>query len=102
MRITFIAPFRVGELHRGQIVHDSDVNEALGVLHDAEDGLEVLSPASCTQGWRGTLSEMGNRCDAFYVCKELTVKTHLRQVSYGWYHKNIKILQTDRPWTACC
>lgn len=45
------------ELHGGQVVHDSDVDEALGILHDTEDGLEVLSPAGCTEGWRGTLTE---------------------------------------------
>lgn len=45
------------ELHGGQVVHDSYVDEALGILHDTEDGLEVLSPASWTEGWRGTLTE---------------------------------------------
>lgn len=50
-------PSGMGELHGGQVVHDSDVDEAVGVVHDAEDGLEVLSPASCTEGWRGTLTE---------------------------------------------
>lgn len=45
------------ELHGGQVVHDSDVDETLGIVHDAEDGLEVLSPASCTEGWRRTLTE---------------------------------------------
>lgn len=45
------------ELHGGKVVHDSNVDEALGILHDTEDGLEVLSPASWTEGWRGTLTE---------------------------------------------
>lgn len=57
-----LVPFRVRELHGGEVVHDGDVNEAPGVLHDAEDGLEVLSPASCTERWRGALSERGSRC----------------------------------------
>lgn len=51
------APFGMWELHGGQVVHDSDVDEALGVLHDTEDGLKVWGPASCTEGWRGTLTE---------------------------------------------
>lgn len=53
------APFVVGELHGGQVVHHRDVDEAVGVLHHAEDGLEVRSPASCTQGRRRTLTKGG-------------------------------------------
>lgn len=49
-------PFRMWELHGGKVAHDSNVDEALGILHDAEDGLEVLSPACCTERWRGTLT----------------------------------------------
>lgn len=61
-------PFSLCELHGGQVVHDCDVDEALGILHDTEDGLEILSPASCTEGWWGTLTEWAetteieNRC----------------------------------------
>lgn len=63
------------ELHRGQVVHDGDVNEAPGILHDAEDGLEVLSPASCTEGRGGTLSEMGKQmCSFLFVCNKPTVE----------------------------
>lgn len=51
----------MGELHGGQVVHDSDVDEAVGVLHDAEDGLKVGSPASGAQGRRRTLTQTQGR-----------------------------------------
>lgn len=36
------------KLHGGQVVHDSDVDKALSILHHTEDGLKVWSPAGRT------------------------------------------------------
>lgn len=47
----------MGKLHGGQVVHDCDVDEAMGIVHHTEDGLKVGSPARRTQGWRGALGE---------------------------------------------
>lgn len=57
----------MGELHGGQVVHDGDVDEAVGVLHDAEDGLKVWSPASGAQRGRRTLTQKEGRNEELRV-----------------------------------
>jgi len=47
----FYRPLVAGELHRGKIIHHSDVDKLLGVSDHTEDGLQVRSPALRTQ-WR--------------------------------------------------
>lgn len=95
------------KLHSGQVVHDSDVDEALGVLHDAEDGLKVWSPAGCTEGRRGALRDGGikERSGKLFV----KYKLHFKQYGDTDWVLPVNIMKcmhgispTGRRWTACC
>lgn len=87
----------MGKLHGGQVVHDSDVDEALGILHHAEDGLKVWSPAGCTEGRRGTLPEKNDR-DIINILNNMGKRFFL----LIYYICTVCISPTGRRWTACC
>lgn len=43
----------MGELHGGQVVHDGNVDKALRIFNDADDGVQVLGPAFGAEArWR--------------------------------------------------
>lgn len=49
------SPLGFCKIHGGEVIHDGNVDEALGLRDDAEDSLQVQSPGGRTEWWWGTL-----------------------------------------------
>lgn len=49
------SPLGFGKIHGGGVIHDGNVDEALGLRDDGEDSLQVQSPGGRTERWWGTL-----------------------------------------------
>lgn len=50
------SPLGFCKIHSGEVLHDSNVDEVLGLRDDGEDSLQVQSPGGRTERWWGTLA----------------------------------------------